>query len=286
MSDDEADPELLALLRQSLGLGGPAEDAPPDTKVLQGAEYVYNNAIDVAIDWQHTRAAAAIILDLMQKKQFSTKSWSQHELHPQIKDEDALNFIFTMDLLNFSFWSENDSSSRFAIEYNGKTWTGYWSLVAALRRALDDGIPITDSHFWQNEAEFTEDVLRHVFRSSTDECIPLIEERLSNLREAGQILYEKYDCRFANCVKAAGGSAAGLVNLIADDFDCFRDETRFEGKKIRILKRAQILVADIWACFEGDDFGLFNDIDKITMFADLGASGINLLIRFVGQSIA
>lgn len=37
---------------------------------------------------------------------------------------------------------------------------------------------------------------------------------------------------------------------------------------MRFLKRAQILVADIWACFDGADYGEFHDIDKITMFAD------------------
>lgn len=30
----------------------------------------------------------------------------------------------------------------------------------------------------------------------------------------------------------------------------------------------QILVADIWACFEGKGLGEFSDIDSITMFAD------------------
>jgi hypothetical protein len=71
-------------------------------------------------------------------------------------------------------------------------------------------------------------------------------------------------------VEAANGSAAGLVNLLARDFGCFRDEHVFEGRRkpIRILKRAQILVADLWACFEGEDYGEFRDIDKITMFAD------------------
>ncbi len=34
------------------------------------------------------------------------------------------------------------------------------------------------------------------------------------------------------------------------------------------LKRAQILVADIWAAFEGVSWGAFSDIDCITMFAD------------------
>lgn len=37
---------------------------------------------------------------------------------------------------------------------------------------------------------------------------------------------------------------------------------------IRFLKRAQIFVADLWACFDGQLYGAFRDIDKITMFAD------------------
>jgi hypothetical protein len=72
-----------------------------------------------------------------------------------------------------------------------------------------------------------------------------------------------------NCIEASNHSAAALVNLLARDFPCFRDEVRFENRKsVRILKRAQILVADIWACFEGTGYGEFHDIDKITIFAD------------------
>lgn len=37
---------------------------------------------------------------------------------------------------------------------------------------------------------------------------------------------------------------------------------------MRLLKRAQICVADIWAAFDGEGSGKFHDIDKITMFAD------------------
>jgi hypothetical protein len=138
MSDDEADPELLALLRQSLGLGPPSASSPPETKVLQSAEHVYNNAIDVAISSSNTKAAASRIWTLMQQQSFSTQSWSKHELHPKGKDEKTVDFIFTMDLLNFCFWSENEPA-RYEVEYNGREWSGYWSMVAALRRALDEG---------------------------------------------------------------------------------------------------------------------------------------------------
>lgn len=139
MSDDEAGPELLALLRAHLGLGPPDPSLPPNTHVLRDAQYVYDNSVDVALDMQGTRQAAEQIYAAMQKSQYSTSSWYLHELHPQGRDEKALEFIFTMDLLNFSFWSEKDESTRFAVEYNGQRYTGYWSLVAALRRGLDEG---------------------------------------------------------------------------------------------------------------------------------------------------
>ncbi len=138
MSDDEPDHDLLDFLRQHFQKAAIAP-AIPETQVLEGAEYVYDNAIDVAIDYQSTKAAAAMIYEQMQKKEYSTKTWSAHELHPKAKDESTVAFIFTMDLLNFSFWSELDDEERFAIEYQGKKWTGYWSLVAALQRALEEG---------------------------------------------------------------------------------------------------------------------------------------------------
>jgi len=35
-----------------------------------------------------------------------------------------------------------------------------------------------------------------------------------------------------------------------------------------LYKRSQILIADIYAAFQGKGFGEFHDIDKLTMFPD------------------
>lgn len=138
MSDDEADPELLALLRQQL-MGPLPANQEPETGVLEGAEYVCDNSIDVALDMRSCKNAATGIYAQMQQKNYSTASWSEAELHPKAKDESTVAFIFTMDLLNFSFWSERPDAERFAVSYRDKRWTGYWSLVASLQRALDEG---------------------------------------------------------------------------------------------------------------------------------------------------
>lgn len=141
MSDDEHDQELLELLRQSLGMGKqPNGPVPAETRVLESAQHVFDNSIDVAIDPFAVKAAARSILHQMKNKEYSTKTWSSHELHPKVKDESTVDFIFTMDVLNFSFWSdEKDEWKQFGIEYRGRKWTGYWGLVAAIQRALDEG---------------------------------------------------------------------------------------------------------------------------------------------------
>jgi hypothetical protein len=80
---------------------------------------------------------------------------------------------------------------------------------------------------------------------------------------------QKYQCSFTNCIAEADHSAAALVNILAANFPCFNDVVRFENRKsVRFLKRAQICVADVWAAFDGEGLGQFDDIDKITMFAD------------------
>lgn len=80
---------------------------------------------------------------------------------------------------------------------------------------------------------------------------------------------QKYQCSFTNCIAEADHSAAALVNILAENFPCFNDVARFENRKsVQFLKRAQICVADLWAAFDGEYFGQFDDIDKITMFAD------------------
>ncbi|KAK3686776.1 hypothetical protein LTR37_019491 [Vermiconidia calcicola] len=380
MSDDEADPELLELLRETLGLGKKKaqDEVSTDTGVLRDAEYIYTNAIDVSIDMYGSKGAAASIYSTMQDRGYSTETWGQHELHPRLgdgfSDVDMVNFIFTMDLLNFSFWSELSDEERYQVDHRGKRWTGYNSLVACLQRALEEEIPITTPKFWI-EQSCADGVLRHVFRSATNEEIPLLDKRIAILREAGEILGESFgdpdcglrdeptvakydrgmvdngdaiadadsshasteppqpqhstleeptadvtstaakanssvardaqqqtealttaeethtdaipqpagaeldsmgvrrkllepDLSVVRLIEKADHSAGKLVNLLAKHFPSFRDETRFDGKRVRLLKRAQIFVADLWAAFNGTSYGAFDDIDHLTMFAD------------------
>ncbi|KAK1069071.1 hypothetical protein LTR12_014079 [Friedmanniomyces endolithicus] len=142
MSDDDADPELLELLRQSLGIASVRQDGvSSNTGILADAEHVYNNSIDVAIDMYGTKTAAASIYKAMQERGYSTQAWSEHELHPKqtegFSEIDVVNFIFTMDLLNFSsaitawsgvrFPSNADRISAFGLAFQKRS-DSKWSI--------------------------------------------------------------------------------------------------------------------------------------------------------------
>lgn len=75
------------------------------------------------------------------------------------------------------------------------------------------------------------------------------------------------DMSVVRLIQEADHSAGKLVNLLAKHFPCFADQGRFEGRKVRFLKRAQIFVADLWAAFNGTSHGEFYDIGHLTMFA-------------------
>jgi hypothetical protein len=49
-------------------------------------------------------------------------------------------------------------------------------------------IPITTPSFYADELECPDEKLAYIFRSSTEEEIPLLQERIACLREAGRIL--------------------------------------------------------------------------------------------------
>ena len=60
--------------------------------------------------------------------------------------------------------------------------------------------------------------------------------------------------------------------MITSHFPGFRDASVYKGKLVHFYKRAQIFVADIWGAYnKPTDLShpfYFNDIDKVTMFAD------------------
>ena len=180
--------------------------------------------------------------------------------------EDNVQIVFIEDVVNFCFWSDLDKT-RWRVEYdkNKQSKDGWSGLQACFIRALEEGIPVLDANYLSNIK--LEDV-QHIFRSSTDQEIPLIKERWKNLLEAGKVLQEKFNGKFINLVEKADYDAIKITDLIIKNFASFLDKSILDDKGIIFLKRAQIVANDLsYISINGKKLHIKN-LDQLTAFAD------------------
>jgi hypothetical protein len=177
------------------------------------------------------------------------------------------NAVLLLDALNFCFWPD-PGEPRWQIEYRGEWVGGYWALAAALKRALEEGgCPLWDADFLQDIGEEDADSLFHPEGRSTGR-IPLFRARLANMREVGRVLCERYDGWFGAAIEATGHSAPALARRLAEEFPSFDDVAEYDGREVRLLKRAQICASDLYGAFGGRHWGALRDLDALTAFAD------------------
>ncbi|CCM01179.1 uncharacterized protein FIBRA_03227 [Fibroporia radiculosa] len=246
-------------------------DANP---VLRTARDVFENTNLVRLNERGIAAAAKYILDRIQSESYSPRSWRTHPLHivphesPSWDDpatKNCLDWIFVISSLNFSFWSEREGCpDRYGVEWRegwdfGQTTvhTGYWSLVAAIDRALDENIHVTDPAFYSSTTLCPDSLFEHIFRPAArcSEGIPLLRERIAILREVGRILCNDFGGSFQGfCSEFLSryegrGTALQFARMVVETFPPFRDEVMFQNQRVHFWKRAQILTAEIWAAF-------------------------------------
>ena len=178
----------------------------------------------------------------------------------------AIDFILVSTVLNFAF-TDFRSSVKFQTEYAGRTWSDSEALFACMKRALDAGVPFLDGDYLRR---VTREDLAGVFRGNIE--LPMLDERVTVLREVGARLVEKYDGRFRNFVRAGSARAydrgRGLVERLVNEFPRFRDESAYRGQTIKIYKLAQLGVWMLHACLgKGGAFRL-EDPERLTAFAD------------------
>ncbi|KAM7535460.1 hypothetical protein Aperf_G00000102985 [Anoplocephala perfoliata] len=228
----------------------------------ESAQFVAQNA-------DHVKVNESAITEVAQKFYGSLKggklgdTWDAIPMHPKKGGAFTANWIFILDSLNFSFWTETEP--KFAIAYKSELHTGYPALCAAINRAIENGINLVDPKVLVG---LTKADLEGIFQSATASPIPLLDERLEILHTNGKVLLEEFDGCFTKCIEACNCSAAKLIQLVCDKFPSFRDQAVYKGQKVLFYKRVQILVADLWLAFRGESYGRFTDIDSLTAFAD------------------
>ncbi len=179
--------------------------------------------------------------------------------------EKNIQLIFIENAVNFCFWPDKDKI-KWQIEWPaGNIVSGGWyALKACFDRALAEGVPILDSGYL---SDISQKDVQNFFRGIEGTEIPLLKERMENLREAGKVLLEKYEGKFSKTVEKSDFDAIKIVQLLIDDFPSFRDISMLNGEKIFFLKRAQICPSDISYIFKNTSQQIKN-LECLTIFAD------------------
>lgn len=245
------------------------------------------------------------ILEIAQKLAEKAKNepefWrkSDHVVHPlqfkstkptqEERNAETAQYLFYITAINFSYWqnptknAEGERGIHSVFTVNGYKTT--WGMVASVERALKSeeiqkhsgGILSPKFHL---EASIF--VLKEIFEPDAYcPLIPMIAKRIDNWREISKILLDKFDGQIYTVLKQADRSAVKFLNILLENFPCFRDESvvQVNGGQVNgnnqtpvitygFYKRAQLLVADIWNHCNGTGLTDFHDIDQLSAFAD------------------
>ncbi len=95
----------------------------------------------------------------------------------------------------------------------------------------------------------------------------LLKLFLQALHDLGRYVLDRFGGRFPALIEAAGRSAARLVTLLAE-MPFYRDVERYADLDVAFYKRAQLTAADLWIALRATGLGRFDDLDRLTIFAD------------------
>ncbi len=166
-------------------------------------------------------------------------------------------FALTLNAINFG-------SGYFPhLQKNGEL-SGYRTIATALRKRFE------------REGAFSAPELERMTRSDCARLFGQGEEgpagELMGLfargwNELGHWLTSAHGGAFEGPVREARGSAERLTRLLAR-LPMYQDVATYQGFRVPFLKRAQITCADLGTALRGRGLGHFDDLGKLTIFAD------------------
>ena len=226
-------------------------------EVLETTRYVVDQSQLVAID----KEAVSNFVRRIKGESGQKPPWDCH-YHFCGDKADTVSYLLVLDTLNFCFWP-SPGEPLWEIVWESEKVSGYIGLAAALRRAFESGVPLASPDYLIDLTPKTLTGILGAHRS-----LPLLEERVKNLKELGRLLMSRYEGKAIHLVEAAAQSALGLARLLAQQLISYRDVARYRDRTIYFYKRAQIFAADLHGALGGKGWGNFYDIDRLTAFAD------------------
>ena len=167
-------------------------------------------------------------------------------------------YVVTLDAVNFG-------SGYFPYLIRRPGLSGYFTVASRLKDAFDAQGALTAETLAslgvvEVAALFSQD-LEHPLRA---ELMRLFTRALNDL---GHFLIERHGGSVVGLIESARGSAERLAAELTA-MPLFRDLSVYHGFEVPLYKRAQITASDLALAFAGASLGGFDDLDRLTIFAD------------------
>ena len=172
--------------------------------------------------------------------------------------ESTAAFVMSLDAINFG-------SGYFPHLQKRPGMSGYHTIAASLRDFVADTGAITAARL----GDLTLDDAAAIFNQILDggPAHELMELFITALHDLAAFVDRTGDGTFLSVIEAADGSAAALVEML-DEMPFYHDVHQHPAGKVLLYKRAQITVQDLAVTFEHQGPGRFDDLHRVTMFAD------------------
>ena len=173
--------------------------------------------------------------------------------------EAVAGWTLQLSCLNFSFWQDEP---RWRVD--GRD--GYMALATALRRGYDNGIPIGNA---TADAVRSVDELAMILHGDPGgpSVPPLLAERHAVATTSARWLLRDFGGS-ALAALAFAADAGGFASLLATTLPLFRDVAEYRGKRVPLLKRAQIAAYDCSLALGDSAPAPLRRRDGLTAFAD------------------
>ena len=178
----------------------------------------------------------------------------------------AMDFVMVGNTIDTAF-TDFKTHVKFQIDYNGEHLSDSDAMFGCIKRAMDNGTPILDGKFL---ARLTRADMEKIFAGNIE--MPMLDEKMELLRQAGGILAAKYNGRYYNFIKSCSlrlyDKGNGLVERLASEFPRYNDVSQYDGHEIKCYKLTQLGFWQIYSGLKPADVFHIEDIQKMTAFAD------------------
>lgn len=173
-----------------------------------------------------------------------------------------LQIIFVFNTINYCFWAGKEEK-KWTVKIDDEEMDGSIALFRCIEKEVKRN---ADFLAGDELADLSRSHLRSVLAGNI--TIPLFEERLKCLHEAGRVLEKQFENSFMGVYKKAGNDAITLADLLVAHFPYFDDISEYKATKIGFYKRAQLNSKMISDALVANSEKELKNLNKLTAFAD------------------